>query len=75
MGFSSVILEGPSRWSVRPVVEAYYDRDLGVSQTSSALCGAILDFLRPVDRWLYETAEAFGLDPADYNAPPRRGGA
>lgn len=39
--FLDVILEGPARWQVRPVVELYYDRVFGETETRSALVGAI----------------------------------
>jgi hypothetical protein len=39
--FSSVIAEGPHEWVVRPVAEAYYDRNFNVYETESLLVGAI----------------------------------
>lgn len=39
--FLDVILEGPSKWKVRPVVEVYYDKVWTQTETRSALVGAI----------------------------------
>jgi hypothetical protein len=39
--FLSVILEGPSTWKVRPVVELFYDKVWTETETRSALVGAI----------------------------------
>ena len=39
--FGGVILEGPSRWRVRPVAEVYVDRDLGAALTLSGLLGGV----------------------------------
>lgn len=39
--FLDVILEGPEKWPVRPVVEVYYDRVFRETDTRSALVGAI----------------------------------
>src|SRR5262249_29763442 len=39
--FSGIILEGPDPWPVRPVAEAFYDRAIGGSPTTSVLGGAI----------------------------------
>jgi hypothetical protein len=39
--FLDAILEGPSKWTVRPVLEVYTDSVFGQSQTLSALIGAI----------------------------------
>ncbi len=39
--FTGVILEGPHGWVVRPVAELFYEKELGVDQTGSALFGAI----------------------------------
>lgn len=39
--FSSVILEGPHEWHVRPVTELYYEREFGAAETWSVLSGAI----------------------------------
>ncbi len=39
--FVSAILEGPDRWPVRPVAEAFVDAQRGESPTRSALAGAI----------------------------------
>ena len=35
------ILEGPHDWLVRPVSEIFYERDVGLVRTRSALIGAI----------------------------------
>jgi hypothetical protein len=40
-GFLGVILEGPSKWTVRPVVEFFYDKVWTQTETRSALVGAI----------------------------------
>jgi hypothetical protein len=40
-GFVDAIIEGPNKWTVRPVMEIYADSVLGQSQTYSALVGAI----------------------------------
>jgi hypothetical protein len=40
-GFVGVILEGPSKWTVRPVVELFYDKVWMETETRSALVGAI----------------------------------
>jgi hypothetical protein len=39
--FFSTILEGPSKWKVRPVVEVFYEDNIGNAQTISGLAGAI----------------------------------
>jgi hypothetical protein len=39
--FLDVILEGPSTWKVRPVVELFYDKVWTETETRSALVGAI----------------------------------
>jgi hypothetical protein len=39
--FLDVILEGPSTWKVRPVVEVFYDKAWSEAETRSALVGAI----------------------------------
>jgi hypothetical protein len=40
-GFVGLIVEGPSGWAVRPVGEVFYDREVTVETTYSALVGAI----------------------------------
>jgi len=40
-GFLGVILEGPSKWTVRPVAEFFYDKVWTQTETRSALIGAI----------------------------------
>jgi hypothetical protein len=40
-GFMGAIVEGPDKWKVRPVAEFYYEDEIGVSRTTSALVGAI----------------------------------
>jgi opacity protein-like surface antigen len=40
-GFLSVIVEGPAKWTVRPVFEVYYDKVWTQSETWSGLAGAI----------------------------------
>jgi hypothetical protein len=39
--FLSTILEGPSKWTVRPVAEVFYEQEFGVLHTVSGLVGAI----------------------------------
>jgi len=39
--FIGLIAEGPHDWPVRPVAEVFYDRNIGSSQTRSALVGAL----------------------------------
>ena len=39
--FSGAIIEGPGSWKVRPVAEVFYEDEVGVSHTVSALVGAI----------------------------------
>jgi hypothetical protein len=39
--FSSVIVEGPHEWTVRPVTELFVEREFNVIQSESALVGAI----------------------------------
>jgi hypothetical protein len=39
--FAGIILEGPSKWKVRPVAEIFYEEEIGQSHTISGLVGAI----------------------------------
>jgi hypothetical protein len=39
--FVGTILEGPSKWTVRPVAEIFYEEEFGQSHTISGLIGAI----------------------------------
>jgi hypothetical protein len=39
--FVGGIVEGPSKWKVRPVIEVFYEDEIGQSQTISGLVGAI----------------------------------
>jgi hypothetical protein len=39
--FTSVIVEGPSKWTVRPVAEISYDETFGEMHTTAGLVGAI----------------------------------
>jgi hypothetical protein len=39
--FTSVIIEGPSKWTVRPVAEVFYEKEFGKSETVSGLVGLI----------------------------------
>ena len=39
--FTDLILEGPSKWVVRPVAEFFYDEEFGQAHTASGLIGAI----------------------------------
>ena len=39
--FTGVIIEGPSKWTVRPVAEVFYEKEFGKSETVSGLVGVI----------------------------------
>jgi hypothetical protein len=39
--FTGIILEGPYKWTVRPVAEFFYEEEFGQARTFSALIGAI----------------------------------
>jgi len=39
--FVGTIIEGPSKWTVRPVAEVFYEEEFGKSHTVSGLVGAI----------------------------------
>jgi len=39
--FTGIILEGPYKWTVRPVAEFFYEEEFGQAHTVSALIGAI----------------------------------
>ena len=64
--FLGLIVEGPSKWTVRPVAEVFHEREFGRSRTTSGLVGAIyqvrdnlavdvgLRGARTNDRTLYE---------------------
>ena len=39
--FVSAIIEGPSKWTVRPVAEIFYEREFGQQETVSGLVGLI----------------------------------
>lgn len=39
--FTGIILEGPNKWTVRPVAEFFYEEEFGQAHTFSALIGAI----------------------------------
>jgi len=39
--FAGVIIEGPSKWTVRPVAEIFYEKEFGKSETVSGLAGLI----------------------------------
>jgi len=39
--FAGVIIEGPSKWTVRPVAELFYEKEFGKSETVSGLVGLI----------------------------------
>ena len=39
--FTGIILEGPHKWTVRPVAEFFYEEEFGQARTYSALIGAI----------------------------------
>jgi hypothetical protein len=39
--FAGMILEGPSKWTVRPVAEVFYEKEFGKAETVSGLVGLI----------------------------------
>ena len=39
--FVGSIIEGPSRWKVRPVAEVFYEKEFGQEETVSGLVGLI----------------------------------
>lgn len=39
--FVGSIIEGPSKWKVRPVAEVFYEKDFGLEETISGLVGLI----------------------------------
>lgn len=39
--FAGAIIEGPSKWKVRPVAEVFYEEEFGQARTMSGLIGAI----------------------------------
>ena len=39
--FTGAIIEGPSKWTVRPVAEFFYEEEFGQAHTVSSLIGAI----------------------------------
>ena len=39
--FAGEIIEGPSKWTVRPVAEIFYEKEFGKSETVSGLAGLI----------------------------------
>jgi hypothetical protein len=39
--FTSVIIEGPAKWTVRPVAEVFYEKEFGKAETVSGLVGLI----------------------------------
>jgi len=39
--FAGMIIEGPSKWPVRPVAEVFYEKEFGKSETVSGLVGLI----------------------------------
>jgi hypothetical protein len=39
--FLSTIIEGPAKWTVRPVAEVFYEKEFGQAETISALFGLI----------------------------------
>jgi hypothetical protein len=39
--FFSTILEGPSKWTMRPVAEIFYENEFGKEETISGLIGLI----------------------------------
>jgi hypothetical protein len=48
-GFVGAIVEGPAQWSVRPVAEVYYEKELGQTDTVSGLVGLIWRVLDHLD--------------------------
>ena len=39
--FAGAIMEGPAKWTVRPVAEVFYEREFGETETISGLVGLI----------------------------------
>ena len=39
--FVGAIFEGPSKWTIRPVAEVFYEKEFGKSETVSGLVGLI----------------------------------
>ncbi len=39
--FTSIIIEGPAKWTVRPVVEVFYEQEINQSTTISGLVGLV----------------------------------
>jgi hypothetical protein len=39
--FAGMIIEGPSKWTVRPVAEVFYEKEFGKAETLSGLVGLI----------------------------------
>jgi hypothetical protein len=39
--FAGMIIEGPSKWTVRPVAEVFYEKEFGKAETLSSLVGLI----------------------------------
>ncbi|HEV2170203.1 MAG TPA: hypothetical protein VGR40_04610, partial [Candidatus Binatus sp.] len=78
--FTDVIIEGPSKWTVRPVAEIFYEQETNQSHTISGLIGLIwqvrdtlsfdvavrhaLTDGRPVDEIRMGTTVGFSLVPA-----------
>lgn len=77
--FTSIIIEGPSKWTVRPVAEIFYEEEVNLSHTISGLIGLIwqvrdtlsFDFAvrhavtngRPIDEVRLGTTFGFSLGP------------
>ncbi len=51
--FVGTIIEGPSKWKVRPVAEVFYEKEFGVEETVSGLVGLI-----------WQTSDKLSLDIA-----------
>jgi opacity protein-like surface antigen len=56
--FLSTILEGPAKWTVRPVMEVFYDRIWTQTETYSGLVGAIWQVK---DNLAFDAAYRYGL--------------
>src|SRR6266581_4690057 len=46
--FVGTIIEGPSKWTMRPVAELFYEKEFGKSETISGLVGLIWQFREDV---------------------------
>jgi hypothetical protein len=56
--FVGTILEGPAKWTVRPVAEVFYEREFGVDETLSGLVGLIW---QASDKLAFDVAYRYGV--------------